>query len=82
MKYIIMGVLLALTSTSYALRCGNDLIYVGDSYRDVQSCNIVDEYQVQSDISDIRLVYIKKAGMTYIITVVDGRVNDITYNRR
>lgn len=71
--FFIAGLLVLMASKSFALRCGNEIIDVGDSIHQVQRlCTVETEYHVQNVTADITLLYFTQNGMHYTLKFIDG----------
>ncbi len=82
MKTLIAAILMGCLSTSYAMRCGSELIEVGSRFDQVMSlCNPVGVYKDQTNHADSGYVIVKQDGMTYTISIIDGFVTDIQESR-
>lgn len=78
MKTLILTVLILLSFPALALRCGNDLIAIGDPYyKVITTCKIDYEYQVHNVEADIKKLYYKESGMNYELILIDGNLAEI-----
>ncbi len=81
-KIMIAASMMLMLSTANALRCGNELIDVGDPVYKVEvNCTIAYKYRVVNTQADIVKYYVKMSGTTYTIIVVDGVVTGVTESR-
>lgn len=81
-KLLVAGLGLLVWGNSHALRCGTQIIDVGDSGGKVErSCPVSDTYRVENVTADVNKVYVDQNGMTYEVIVVDGKVQSIEGNR-
>lgn len=82
--YIAVVALFAtLSSNAFALRCGNELINLGDPlYKVQQNCKIISEYRVKNQNADILKLYIDDgAGAIYQLIFIDGVLNTEDFSR-
>ena len=82
MKTLPIAILAAISFNAFALRCGNELIEIGDPiYKVEQTCESSGEYRVNNLNADILKVYVKEGGATNELIFIDGDLNEINFSR-
>lgn len=83
MKRIAIGIiLLGISTGGFALRCGNQIVSEGDSeYKIRKMCSIEEEYIVNNEQADVKVLYIPNGGMMNELTIVDGKLQSIEGHR-
>lgn len=82
MRKLLTGCLLLISSVSYAMRCGGQLINEGTlTHQVLERCG--KPHYIYSDVFNdtTQLIYKQDDGMTYTIIVRKNNVKEITYVR-
>jgi hypothetical protein len=72
MRTLMALVLIGLASSSYAMRCGGEIVGVGSRVDQIQACNPSSAYQDRNFTADQGYIVVKRDGMTTVFTTIDG----------